>query len=114
MYRASSSNKHNVRVLIPQTARFGVLSWKKGTRRAGWVARGFELGARGAGWVALRMGGNADGLGLRVPPIRPSSDPRASVDEGKKMTLHLCSLTVKLLCIYTYVQVGKLSVNFVV
>ena len=30
--------------LIPQTVGFGVLSWKKGTRRAGWVARGWELG----------------------------------------------------------------------
>ena len=34
--------------LFPQTVRFGVLSWKKGTRRAGWVARGSELGARGS------------------------------------------------------------------
>ena len=33
----------------PQTVRFGVLSWKKGTRRAGWVARGSELGARKTG-----------------------------------------------------------------
>ena len=33
--------------VIPQTVRYGVLSWKNGTRRAGWVARGFEPGARG-------------------------------------------------------------------
>ena len=32
---------------FPPQVRFGVLSWKKGTRRAGWVARGLELGADG-------------------------------------------------------------------
>ena len=36
----------NVCIYIPQTVTFGVLSWKKGTHRAGWVARGSELGAR--------------------------------------------------------------------
>ena len=47
--------------VIPQAIRFGVLSWKKGTRQAGWVARGFELGARG--WVArgLLDGGQETG-----------------------------------------------------
>ena len=35
----------------PNSIRFGDLSWKKGTRRAGWVARGSELGP------ADRMGG---------------------------------------------------------
>ena len=59
--------------------RFGVLSWKKGTRRAGWVARGSELGARAGtrgagvprtGWVAhgaelgaARVGGPRDQIG---------------------------------------------------
>ena len=38
--------------IVPQTVRFGVLSWKKGTRRAGWVAHASELGARGIGCVA--------------------------------------------------------------
>ena len=43
---------------FPQAVRFGVLSWKRGTRRAGWVAGGSELEARGrmsgtrSGWVA--------------------------------------------------------------
>ena len=36
-----------VTTIVPQRVRFGVFSWKKGTRRAGWVARGSELGARG-------------------------------------------------------------------
>ena len=43
-----------ISLLIPQTVRFGVLSWKTGTRRGGWVACGFQLGARGAGWHADR------------------------------------------------------------
>ena len=41
---------------------FGVLSWKKGTRRARWVARESELGARGRGSEpgARRPDGYAD------------------------------------------------------
>ena len=38
---------------IPQTVRFGVLSWKKGTRLAGWVARASELGFAGPDAGAL-------------------------------------------------------------
>ena len=38
--------------IFPQTVRFGVLSWKEGTRRAGWVARGSERGPR-TGWSAV-------------------------------------------------------------
>ena len=34
-------------ILLPPNSKVWVLSWKKGTRRAGWVARGSELGARG-------------------------------------------------------------------
>ena len=39
----------DINSIVPQTIRFGVLSWKKGTCWAGSVARGSELGARGAG-----------------------------------------------------------------
>ena len=41
--------------IFPQTIIFKVLSWKKGMRRAGWVAHGSELGAR------ARMGGTRIG-----------------------------------------------------
>ena len=55
-----------IRMEICYPPKFGVLSWKKGTRRAGWVARGLELGAR---WLAgpdvwQRMRGE---LGLAGP-----------------------------------------------
>ena len=48
------------------TVRLGVLSWKKGTRRAGWVARGSELGARMTEAIGTRLGaGRGSELGAR-------------------------------------------------
>ena len=52
-------------IFIRQAVRFGVLSWKKGTRLNGWhadrswgpqVARGSAEGLR-TGWVSCRLGG---------------------------------------------------------
>ena len=79
--------------------------WELGARRpdgwhadgsgAGWVARGW---ARGAGWVAqvARIGRarteNVELAGSEITGAR--------FKECKKMTLDLCSLTVKILCIY--------------
>ena len=64
-HRNLEASTHNV--IFPQAVRFGVLSWKKGTRRAGWVARGSERGRHE--WMALagpdgwssrgRMGGTS-------------------------------------------------------
>ena len=73
--------------VFPQTVRFGVLSWQKGTRRARWVAHGSELGARGigcverigaggsrTGWVA---GGSAGGPQGKMGGTRIGWGPRA-------------------------------------
>ena len=60
--------EHEPQRIFPQIVRFGVLSWKKGTRRAGWVARGSELGARGPdGWHADQSWGpRSGGCGMRI------------------------------------------------
>ena len=46
---------------LPQRIRFGALSLKEGTRRAGWVARGSELG--NLSWGPADWMGGKDGRG---------------------------------------------------
>ena len=58
----------NVRMNIPQ--RFGVLSWKKGTHPAVWVARGSELGAHGPAAKSPTQGALGPGPGLRHSALR--------------------------------------------
>ena len=85
--------------VFPQTVRFGVLSWKKGTRRAGWVARGSELGAQsgwaptgwgargyhGTGWVARGselVARGLDGLADRIVPAKPHQIPAPDTESA--------------------------------
>ena len=52
-------------ILFFWIVRLGVLSWKRGTHRAGWVARRWELGACGARWWGAAAGFTQIGMGAR-------------------------------------------------
>ena len=66
--------------IFPQTVRFGVLSWKKGPRRAGLVARGSELAARVGG---TRIGAGGHGTGC----VAGGSELGAEVARGSEWGL---------------------------
>ena len=61
--------------IIFGTVRFGILSWKKGTRRAEWVSRGSELRARGSELGARGADGTLALQPVLKPPVAGSRCP---------------------------------------
>ena len=71
---------------VHPSVRFAVLSWKKGTRWAGWVARGSEPGARGSdGWMGESAGarhGERRAPTQRAPTQRALGDRRGPTNRA--------------------------------
>ena len=80
----------NVMVIIcfAPNSKVWVLSWKKGTRRAGWVARGSELGARRTGWVGGMQMLGARGTELAGPTQSAGPQQRAPAQHKDALGPH--------------------------